>query len=125
MKARLSLAEPMRNREPTRETSRPTKIRRLSGNEFGSSGTCTPRSETDDVADATSMTKVLIGEGVISTKDKGKSRKVQNGLATPATTRTSGQKCIEDYSAFKGRGRYGHTENQCVILFLFLIQSFI
>ncbi|KAF8806782.1 hypothetical protein BYT27DRAFT_7100717 [Phlegmacium glaucopus] len=51
--------------------------------------------------------EALGGEGAASAKkDKGKSREAQNEFATPATTRTSGQRRIEDYSAFKGRGRY-------------------
>ena len=99
-KTSLPLGVPTRSKEPSRETSRPTKIRRLSG---------------DDES--------LANEVVTSVKnDKGKSREVQNEFvvpATPATTRTNDQKRIEDYSAFKGRGRYGNgaVSNQCVICF--------
>ena len=98
-KTHLPLAVPMRSREPNLEASRPTKFRRLSKNES------------------------LANESVTSAKkDKGKSREVQNEFATPATpamTRTKDQKRIEDYSAFKGRGRYGNAavSNQCVIYF--------
>jgi hypothetical protein len=92
----LSLAVPLRSREPNLETSRPTKIRRLSGD------------------------KSLANEDVPSAKkDKGKSREVQNEFATPVTTRTNDPKNLQDYSAFKGRGRYGNgaKSNQCVIPF--------
>jgi hypothetical protein len=97
-KTHLPLAVTMSNREPNRESSRPTKVRRLSG---------------DDES--------LPNEGVTSgKKDKGKSREVQSEFATPVTTRTNDQKKhIEDYSAFKGRGRYGNgaQSKQCVICF--------
>lgn len=101
-KTQLPLAIPMRSREPNLEASRPTKVRRLSGDES------------------------LANEDVTSVKkDKGKSREVQNEFATPATTRTNDSKHIEDYSAFKGRGRYGNgaKTNQCVIC-LFLWSGF-
>ena len=99
-KTHLPLTVPMSNREPNREASRPTKVRRLSGDE----------SQANDVVTS-------------AKKDKGKSREVQNEFATPATppaTRTNDPKHI-DYSAFKGRGRYGNgaERNQCVI-FCFL-----
>ena len=102
-KANLPLAVPMRSREPNRvaSTGKPTKVRQLSGDES------------------------LANENVTSAKkDKGKSREVQNEFATPATpttTRTSDRKNIEDYSAFKGRGRYGKgaESNQCVMYFSF------
>ena len=96
----LPLVVSTRSKEPSLETSRPTKVRRLSG---------------DDES--------LANEVVTSVKkDKGKSKEVQNEFAvpaTPATTRTNDQKRIEDYSAFKGRGRYGNSaeSNQCVICF--------
>ena len=96
----------MRSREPNREANRPTKVRRLSGD----ADECIPRRETDSIADTPSkmQSEVLAGEGVASAKnDKGKSREIQNGFVTPAMTRTSGQKRIDDYSVFKGRGRYG------------------
>jgi hypothetical protein len=101
----------MRSREPRQEVSRPTKVRRLSGDEFGPSDNFTPRNETNSIADTPSrmhpdQSKVLVGQGVASTKEK--SREIQNKLFTPALTRTSGQKRIEDYSAYKGRGRYGN-----------------
>ena len=95
-KTHLPLTVPMSNREPNREGSRPTKVRRLSGDES------------------------LANDGVISAKkDKGKSKEVQNEFVTPVATRTNGPKHIEDYSAFKGRGRYGNGagSNQCVICF--------
>ena len=82
--AHFSLSAPMRSREPNLEASRPTKVRRLSEDDF------------------------LVNKNVFSTKkDKGKSREVQNEFATPTATRTNDPKRIEDYSAFKGRGRYG------------------
>ena len=81
----FSLSAPMRSREPNLEASRPTKVRRLSEDDF------------------------LVNKNVLSTKkDKGKSREVQNEFATPTATRTNDPKRIEDYSAFKGRGRYGN-----------------
>ena len=88
-------AAPLRSIEPNWEASRPTKIRRLSGDES------------------------LANVGVASAKkDKGKSREIQNEFGTPVTTRTNGQNHV-DYSAFKGRGRYGKgaESNQCVIYF--------
>ncbi|KAF9556866.1 hypothetical protein CPC08DRAFT_743805 [Agrocybe pediades] len=44
-----------------------------------------------------------------SAAEKGKEREkdVFTDVSTPLTTRTMGQKRMEDYSAFKGRGRYG------------------
>jgi hypothetical protein len=84
----------MRNKDPNREASRPTNVRRLSGDES------------------------LANEDVPSAKkDKGKSREIQNEFATPAATRTNDPKHGEDYSAYKGRGRYGKgaKNNQCVI----------
>ena len=92
---RLPLTAPMRIRESNREGSRPTKVRRLSEDVF------------------------QVNKDVISSKDKGKSREVQNEFATPVATRTNDPKRIEDYSAFKGRGRYGKSakSNQCVIRF--------
>ena len=97
-KTSLPLAVPMRNIELNRESSRPTKVRRLNEDE--------------------SLTNK---EVTSAKKDKGKSKEVQNEFATPttpATTRTNNQKHIEDYSAFKGRGRYGNGagSNQCVIV---------
>ena len=95
-KTQLPLAVPMASREPNLEGSRPTKVRRLSGEES------------------------LANEDVPSAKkDKGKLKEVQNQFATPAATRTNDPKRIEDYSAFKGRGRYGNGagSNQCVIRF--------
>jgi hypothetical protein len=66
----------MRNKDPNREASRSTNVRRLSGDES------------------------LANEDVPSAKkDKGKSREIQNEFATPATTRTNDPKHIEDYSA--------------------------
>ena len=99
-KTHLPLAVvPMRSREPNLEASRPTKVPRLSGDES------------------------LANEGITSAKkDKGKSREVFATPATPATpapTRTNDQKHLKDYSAFKGRGRYGNgsKNNQCVACF--------
>lgn len=131
-KALISLAVPMRSREPNREASRPAKVRRVSGDEFGRSDECIPRIETNSIVDTPSTTHsrrsdALRAEGVASAKkDKGKSREAQNEFTTPAMTRTSGQKRIEDYSAFKGNGRYGKDveSNRCVVHFLFLIQSY-
>jgi len=42
-----------------------------------------------------------------STSVKGKERELDVDATTPLTTRTMGQTRLEDYSAFKGRGRYG------------------
>ena len=113
-KARLSLAVPMRSREPNQDASRPTKVRKLSGDEFGPSGKCIPRNETDSIADTpsrmhSSQSEVLGGKDVAGAKkDNGKSREIQDELVMPVMTRTSGQKRLDDYSAFKGRGRYGN-----------------
>jgi hypothetical protein len=90
----IPLAVSMHNKDPNREASRPTNVRRLSGDES------------------------LANEDVPSAKkDKGKSREIQNEFATPAATRTNDPKHGEDYSAYKGRGRYGKgaKNNQCVI----------
>ena len=50
---------------------------------------------------------------------KGKSQQVENKLTTPVMTRPSSQKRIEDYSALKGKGRYGNSSenNQYAICF--------
>jgi hypothetical protein len=104
----------MRSREPNQETSRPTKVRRLSGDEFGPSGECIPRNETDSIADTPSrmhpsQSDVLVSKEVAcAKKNNGKSREIQNELVRPGMTRTGGQKRLDDYSAFKGRGRYGN-----------------
>lgn len=104
----------MRSREPNREANRPTKVRRLRGDEFSPSDECIPHNKTDCIVDTPSrmhpnQSEVLGCEGVASAKkDKGKSREIQNEVVTPILARTTGQKRLEDYSAFKGRGRYGN-----------------
>jgi hypothetical protein len=37
---------------------------------------------------------------------KGKGKERQEDLVTPLSSRTVGQKRLDDYSGFKGRGRY-------------------
>jgi len=46
----------------------------------------------------------------LSSSVKGKGREVERPLSCPLTNRSVGQKRLEDYSAFKGRGRYGKAD---------------
>ncbi|KIM38589.1 hypothetical protein M413DRAFT_243905 [Hebeloma cylindrosporum] len=45
-----------------------------------------------------------------SSSVKGKEREVEPPFSTPLTSRNVGQKRLEDYSAFKGRGGYGKAD---------------
>lgn len=62
------------------ETLRPLKMRRLSANELRAPET--------------------------SSKSAGKRKAIDPPTSTPQNVTTTGQKRIDDYSAFKGRGRY-------------------
>lgn len=53
---------------------------------------------------ATKLPNQVIG---LSSSAKGKEREVEAPFSSPLTSKNSGQKRLEDYSAFKGRGRYG------------------
>jgi hypothetical protein len=46
----------------------------------------------------------------LSSSVKGKEREVEAPYSTPLTSKNVGQKRLEDYSAFKGRGRYGKAD---------------
>ena len=66
----------------------------MSGNEFaGNSSSSRPHDMKDQVTPCAP-----------DVKGKGKER--QEDFVTPLTSRTIGQKRLDDYSAFKGRGRY-------------------
>ncbi|KDR79382.1 hypothetical protein GALMADRAFT_243412 [Galerina marginata CBS 339.88] len=103
-----AIAEPMRTKEPLqlanrdRESGRPAKMRRLSDNGCD-------RSHISSMANvsSSSTSEPRLRPGSASTK--GKEREIQNDIFTPLTAQNMGQKRIEDYSAFKGRGRYGKT----------------
>jgi hypothetical protein len=110
-----SLAVPMRSRELEQQMTRPAKVHKRSGDEFGRSDECVPGDQTSVITDTPS-----------TRKDKGRSPEGQNELTTPAAVRTSGQDRIDNYSAFKGRGRYGNAENnQCAFFFFPSIQFYI
>ena len=67
----------------------------MSGNEFaGSSSSSRPQHDMKD----------QFTPRISDVKGKGKER--QEDFVTPLTSRTAGQKRLDDYSAFKGRGRY-------------------
>ncbi|GLB40862.1 putative DNA repair protein endonuclease SAE2/CtIP C-terminus [Lyophyllum shimeji] len=87
--------------EPRRVVSRdavslqPTKIRRLSDEHARSSAMTSSTPKPKEIQPNEPST------------EKGKGKVVQAPVSTPANSvRTSGQKRMEDYSAFKGRGRY-------------------
>lgn len=52
---------------------------------------------------------------------RGKERATEDENTTPMTSRTQGQKRIDDYSAFKGRGRYGKQDEY--VFFIIKIAS--
>ncbi|KAF8960813.1 DNA repair protein endonuclease SAE2/CtIP C-terminus-domain-containing protein [Flammula alnicola] len=95
---RSAIAEPMRIDEssPHRHppSRKPDNTRRHSTNE---------RSTTGDVSSSSVSGRP---EGPFSSI-KGKERHVESDVTTPLTSRNQGQKRLEDYSAFKGHGRYG------------------
>ena len=63
----------------------------MSGNEFaGGSSSSRPKDQ--------------VTPRIPDVKGKGKER--EEDFVTPLTSRTVGQKHLDDYSAFKGRGRY-------------------
>jgi len=67
----------------------------VSGNEFaGGSGSNRPQHVMKD----------QVTPRIPDVKGKGKER--EEDFVTPLTSRTVGQKRLDDYSAFKGRGRY-------------------
>ena len=67
----------------------------MSGNEFaGGSSSSRPQRDMKD----------QVTPRISDVKGKGKER--QEDFVTPFTSRTVGQKRFDDYSAFKGRGRY-------------------
>jgi hypothetical protein len=69
----------------------------VSGNEFsGGSSSSSSRPQQD--------MKGQVTPRLSDVKGKGKER--QEDLVTPLTSRTVAQKRLDDYSAFKGRGRY-------------------
>ena len=67
----------------------------MSGNEFtGGSSSSRPQRDMKD----------QVPPCILDVKGKGKER--QEDFVTPFTSRTVGQRRFDDYSAFKGRGRY-------------------
>ncbi|KAF5372374.1 hypothetical protein D9615_009280 [Tricholomella constricta] len=85
---RPAVAQPRRIVSRDAESLQPTKMQRLSDE------------------NATPKPKHTLGNAGPSTT-KGKGKELQAPLSTPANqSRTMGQKRLEDYSVFKGRGRY-------------------
>ncbi|KAH9476297.1 hypothetical protein JR316_0011871 [Psilocybe cubensis] len=78
-----------------RESERPNKLRRLSENSHEL------RREPSALTD---VSRISHSDPRPSSKEKAKES--DNAIVTPLTTRNRGQKHLEDYSAFKGRGRY-------------------
>ncbi|KAF8154435.1 DNA repair protein endonuclease SAE2/CtIP C-terminus-domain-containing protein [Crassisporium funariophilum] len=118
-KTTLSLAQPMQMSGPSldsdREYDRPLKVRRLSGDDFGAPVASSSRLQQRFVPRASwpeasrQSSNLRLGDISSTNSSKGKHRAegMQSEVMTPVMTRTSGQKRIEDYSVFKGRGRYG------------------
>jgi hypothetical protein len=76
---------------------RPNKVRRVSGSEF-SGGSSSSSSWVQHVM------KNQVTPRLSGVKGRGKER--EEDFVTPLSSRTVGQKRLDDYSAFKGRGRY-------------------
>ncbi|KAF8066545.1 DNA repair protein endonuclease SAE2/CtIP C-terminus-domain-containing protein [Lyophyllum atratum] len=92
---RATFSEPRKVVSRDIDSLQPTKMRRLSDEHNPSSalGSATPTLKKPQANDGLSK--------------KGGGKILQAPLSTPANTvRTGGQKHLEDYSAFKGRGRY-------------------
>ncbi|PPR04200.1 hypothetical protein CVT24_010748 [Panaeolus cyanescens] len=94
-----TIASPMRHSRP--QTERPAKIRRLSI-DGSPQRTKLPASTPRNVSGPSKL-RLLRSEGApaLSSTDREQEMEV-----TPLA-RTAGQKRMDDYSAFKGRGRYG------------------
>lgn len=94
-------AQPMRAIEPFqlhRDSERPSKLRRLSENSHELSRGSSALGDISRSSHSHSDPRPA---------SKGKAREGDNSVSTPLTTRNLGQKRLEDYTAFKGRGRYG------------------
>ncbi|KAF8900697.1 DNA repair protein endonuclease SAE2/CtIP C-terminus-domain-containing protein [Gymnopilus junonius] len=101
-----------------RESGRPAKMRRISDSGYDRSANS---SATTASSNSTSEPRPRTTE-IISTR-KGKERENMDDTATPLT-RNKGQKRLDDYSVFKGRGRYGkdaQDQNKTTINALFTI----
>lgn len=91
-----------------RDSERPNKLRRLSENSHELSRVSYAMADISRSSNSHSDPRPSV---------KGKERAADNGVSTPLTARNLGQKRLEDYSAFKGRGRYGKAAEeppQCV-----------
>ncbi|PPQ82267.1 hypothetical protein CVT26_010065 [Gymnopilus dilepis] len=100
------LAENVRRKEPPqlsehdRESGRPSKMRRISENPYDRPGDLS-RAKPSSTA---SEPRPSASDAVLARTGKGRASADDS---TPLATKNKGKRPLEDYSAFKGRGRYG------------------
>lgn len=91
----------IQRRPPDREfnSKRPSKIRRISGVEFGGNDASTPRAQDENLKPTRGGKKIPQTEPV-------KDMKLKLFTQPPPTNPRAGPSTLSNYSIFKGKGRY-------------------